>query len=72
MAAFMTTDEVAELFRVDVETVRRWRRSRKLQGTQIGHRWLFERGYIDNVVIKRGAGADDFGADFRRRLGRRP
>ncbi len=70
MAAFMTTEEVASEFRVEIQTVRRWKREGKLACTKVGRRLLFERGYIDQVKARRGAGSEDFGADLRRRLGR--
>lgn len=70
MAENMTCEEVADLFRVDVQTVRRWRREGKLSCAKVGRRLLFNRGYINQVVQKRGAGSQDFGADLRRRLGR--
>ncbi len=64
----LTMEEVAKELRVTVKTVGAWARKKKILGTRIGRRWLFDPGYIED--LKRKHQNADFSADLRRRMAR--
>jgi excisionase family DNA binding protein len=57
----MTTDEVADLLRVDPETVRIWLRRGLLNGTKVGQNWKIHRGA---VMTEDGRVRDDIGPNY--------
>ncbi|QNI30852.1 helix-turn-helix domain-containing protein [Alloacidobacterium dinghuense] len=48
--AFLTVNEVAQLFRCDPETVKRQARSRKLPAFKFGKAWFFRPRDIDAMI----------------------
>lgn len=49
----LSAKEVASLFHVNVQTIRKWRREGELKAAKIGKAWLFEREYIEHYVKRR-------------------
>jgi excisionase family DNA binding protein len=47
-------DEVAELLRVDVQTVRRWCREGRLRAVKVGRSWRVKKDVVDAIVEKEG------------------
>jgi excisionase family DNA binding protein len=50
MTPLMTLAEVAELLRVDVETVRRWCRTGEIQAVKVGRVWRVKRETIEAIM----------------------
>ena len=48
---YLTRQEVAELFKVDLSTIHNWCKSKKLKPVGIGNRVYFLRSDIDNCLI---------------------
>mgnify|MGYP001440906607 CR=1 FL=1 len=46
---FYTTEEVAKMFRVSMQTVQNWLRSGEIQGIKIGKQWRIPKEEIDNL-----------------------
>lgn len=44
---YLTAEDVAELLKLDPETVRRWSREGKLPGSKIGDTWRYRKTDID-------------------------
>ncbi len=52
----LTVNEVAELLKVDIETVYRWLRSGQLPGAKIGETWRVRKSDIDAFFEKKTNG----------------
>lgn len=53
---FLTVNEVAEMLKVDIETVYRWLKTGKLPGAKVGGAWRIRKSDIDNMFeMKSGA-----------------
>ena len=50
---FYTINDVAELFKVHVSTVKRWLKAEKLEGFKLGNEWRFTEKDIEKFVKER-------------------
>ncbi len=47
MDKYLTTEEVAQIYRIDEETVRRWCNNKKLKAIKVGRKWLIEKDILN-------------------------
>jgi excisionase family DNA binding protein len=50
--------EVADLLRVRVKTVHRWRELGVLEASRVGHQWLFSAAGVEAALARQGHQAD--------------
>ena len=50
--AFLTPQEVSELLRVSVYTVRRWINDGSLPAYKVGRAWRIQRGELENWILR--------------------
>ena len=48
-----TVEEVADMLKCDVETVRRWLREGQLQGVKLGRAWRVQKKDLDQFIKER-------------------
>ena len=56
---YITIDEVAELFQVNPETVRRWSISGKIPAAKIGDVWRYRRSDLESFFDSQKNGVKD-------------
>lgn len=51
----LTVNEVAEIMRVDTDTIYRWLNAKKVPGTKIGGSWRIRQSVLDRLLNQKEA-----------------